>query len=164
MDYIREELLRQRAALTRLLLGSGRNREEEEREKDPAREEIPSAEEEYFRNSRTLAALENVRVGRTEPAVQNRFWREQPEEMAEAMRYRERTGERVGEFPARVPETMPVYRRSYGITTGETAVEEMVSVVTEDMTAAAAEAVRAKELSRIFQRDARRYDGGFTLF
>ena len=148
MDYIREELLRQRAALIRLLLGSGRNREEEEREKDPAREEIPSAEEEYFRNSRTLAALENVRVGRTAPA----------------MRYRERNGERVGEASARVPETMPVYRRSYGITTGETAVEELVSVVTEDMAAAAAEEVRAKELSRIFQRDARRYDGGFTLF
>ena len=164
MDYIREELLRQRAALTRPLLGSDRNREEEERENDPAREEIPSAEEEYFRNSRTLAALEDIRVGRTAPTVQDRFWQDLPEEMAEAMRYRERTGERVGEFPARSLETVPVYHRSYGITTGEGIVEELVSVVTEDMAAAAAEAVRAKELSRIFQRDARRYDGGFTLF
>ena len=164
MDYIREELLRQRAALTRLLLGSGRNREEEEWEKDPAREETPSAEEEYFQNSRKLAVLEKVHAGKTVPTVQNRFWRDLPEEMAEAMRYREQKGEWVGEFPARSRETVPVYHRSYGITTGETAVEEMVSVVTKDMAAAAAETVRAKELSRIFQRDARRYDGGFTMF
>ena len=165
MDYIREELLRQQAALTRLLLGSGREREDEEWENDPTREEVLSEEEKVFLNSRKLAALETARTGRhLVAAEESSFWRELPEETAEAAVRRETEREWAGELPARSGGASSAYRRRYGMEPGETAGEALVSVVTEGMSASAAEAVRARELSRVFQRDARRYDGGFTLF
>ena len=93
MDYIREELLRQQAALTALLLGK-------------------AAEEEIARDEETAG------------------------------------GERPGEVSA---------RKSPAAAGGERMVTEVLWAGTGGMP-------DAKVLSRTFQRDARRYDGGFRLY
>ncbi len=168
MDYIREELLRQRAALARLLLGGETEQEEEPAESsEEGMEAVWPAGEEVFRNSRKMAAMEKIQplwdAGRSAGAESWGAYGGFYEEASE-MAVRRETG--FGE--ARRPHRFTVAEINGGRAarlTGQSEdifPEERLSV--ETVTAPFGEAEGAKEVSRIFQRDARRYDGGFTLY
>lgn len=122
MDYIREELLRQRKLWSALLLGRGTAAEEEETREN----EVEYAEEVPDAGSGVRAESEEVfkaggGAGAPRPTERTRRW----------MQTENGGGVRM------VTEVLRVEQR---------------------------EATDAKALSRAVQRDARRYDGGFTLY
>lgn len=199
MDYIREELLRQRAVLARLLLG--RTAEEAEREEERAAgqaEDIWSDDTqleglEEFLASRALAAGERSGRGRRllQTGEEERWevYNALSEDLSEAALRRE-LGESERAYAARRPgETDMVSstayrlretdrragrryavpgtaraRRTGGISESGEALFVPGNVMDMDIRSAIEETADARELSRVIQRDARRYDGGFTLY
>ena len=147
MDYIREELLRHRSALFQLMLGQ--SAESTDRGQDPA-EEMTAAvetaalesEEALFRAGRRLAAGEDMQT----------MWGNAGEEIWERDTVFERNS---------LPKEYHAARFTAGRSAGSSAL--YLPVMTETLRTAGEE-TSAGELSRVFQRDARRYDGGFTLY
>ena len=127
MDYVREELLRQRRALEALMLGAAEEEREGEEPPPPAEDRLArdAAERRHFpsgvkRDGRTAplsgtgAAERRLRRGTERPA-------------------QERT---INRWPFK-------------------AEDGAFAVLTQS---------GARSLSRVIQRDARRYDGGFTIY
>ena len=185
MDYIREELLRQRTVLARLLLGQGAEEKAQEQDTADAAGEYPELSEgaDVFWASRRLAAGETFQspsgAVRTAEAESWDSYRGFAEDLPDAELRRERGGEWTGPSPVRFPsaggEEMTGYRwlsqegnknrRSGSLFSA--APEDTLPAertVTETVWADSADETGAKELSRVFQRDARRYDGGFILY
>ena len=213
MDYIREELLRQRAVLARLLLGVSDQTAEQEQERAFADGEVSEedavlrAEEALFLGSRVLAAGERIRlsrgIARTSAEEQRAAYLDLLQELSEAALGHGSRYERAeygsvrsggGQMEAAMreayalageEETAPLRRngvlrdssgRRYVLRNGgmektgrntvereETLLPE-VQTVTEVVGYSGGETESARDLSRVFQRDARRYDGGFTLY
>jgi len=187
MDYIREELLRQRAVLARLLLGQ--SAEDEERQRKETSETADAAEEyfvqpgdvERFWASRRLAdgerfhpAWETVRTAEAEAwAAYSDLGGELPEmelrrEMGRAWT-EGRVARSIDSAEGAVVYRRPLqgdstFRRGSAAAARSDEVVPEEHVVTETIWADAGETGSARELSRVFQRDARRYDGGFTLY
>ena len=198
MDYIREELLRQRAVLARLLLGQTAEEAEREEEHlagieaDIWEDTAQTVELEHFRASRALAAGERFRRRRGEVrTAEAEAWAAYSgldEELPEAALRRElgedravytartlgeadtllpaRYAYRVAEAPGRryeLPEMAGIRRIGAAPASGADgfALEYGMGEVVRP---AVGETADARELSRVFQRDARRYDGGFTLY
>lgn len=231
MDYVREELRRQREALSRLLLGSGRTAPVEEEsggdiavrygEKGPDAVPSPWREDrsegtvlarEWRREAageRTAGALQqaapearwSLSLERAAEAVQGEMpahefsitedvWGRAGMRQARGRSFRAGTAEAVSEEPRTepidlLPGEMPGISSS--LHTAETAGTGLASAgpagdagapgeseilthfsrqrtVTEILWPGGGEATDAKALSRTFQRDARRYDGGFSLY
>jgi len=198
MDYIREELLRQRAVLARLLLG--RTAEEAEREENAVAETdgntehdlMQAAEQEFFQASRALAAGERFR--RSESVAQRadeEYWEVSEslfETLPEGVPYRKlgEDGMLFGSRLHREADTVSGARytlsgkgeagnrrkrigaerayRGRRFLAAESDTPAVEYTVEEAAVPFAGETADARELSRIFQRDARRYDGGFTLY
>ena len=143
MDYIREELLRQKRILSVLMIGGQRKEPEEtERGEDKSLSVQPAAE----RTGRLHTAWE----AEPEPAQFLQGWTEHGEPRFSGIRTAGfRRGREEGWRGREILNTeelvssirMAPYRR---------AVSEMT--------------VDARELSRSIQRDARRYDGGFSIY
>ena len=142
MDYIREELLRQKRLLAALMTGG--------HEKEPEVEEGESGKEETI--PAMAAADERVKRMRGEGET--------------AVRLRER-GERDGVSAAKT--------RISGIySAGDESWRRWDAVPAQDSTLSAHVApygwtapgpsADARDLSRSIQRDARRYDGGFSIY
>ena len=119
MDYVQEELLRQRNALAALMLGSERNHREPDGLTEQESERRKKNDGASLNNQGKLAT-KNSSVGHSMSPM-----------------------------------------RFAGVSVGG---EENTGVllVTGETTSAAG--WKAQELSRAFQRDARRYDGGFSLY
>lgn len=143
MDYIREELLRQQAALTALLLGK-------------------AAEEETVRDEETaggkwsagVTARKSPAAAAAELETENAL---RPGEAGteEAILLAGTLG-RGGDAPAR--------GTGGGLDMDGLAERGRERMVTEVLWADTGGMSDAKALSRTFQRDARRYDGGFRLY
>ena len=198
MDYIREELLRQRAVLARLLLGWTAEEAEQEEEKlaeqaeDLRSDDGQMAGLETFLASRALASGERLSHGRRalRTAEEERWevYDALSENLPEAA-LRRKLGESEEAYAVRRPEetdrvSRTLYRLGGSETSGrryavpgevrarqargslETGAERFApgDVMDVDVRSAVGETVDARELSRVIQRDARRYDGGFTLY
>jgi len=128
MDYVREELLRQRMALERLMTGGAE------------REPVPESQEDA---TRALTA---------------------DEERAEAIRRVSRKGERrdTARRSRRAEHGQSNLPRSESRGAAEA---EPLARWGERRAASASESIRigARQVSRAIERDARRYDGGFTI-
>lgn len=184
MDYIREELLRQRKALAQLLLGAPKeetDREEGSSREISRREEMSPAELEVlaasFAAERTLAekgapgfgaAFDEARRG-----MQDVLWEEAEEAARRSHRERGEYLRRGTMFPEE--ERVLAARREASLTwdavmrrpeawLGESGTEERLPLAAETVWAGSGAPSEAEKLSRVFQRDARRYDGGFTLY
>ena len=144
MDYIREELLRQQAALTALLLGKAAE-EETVRDEETAGGEWPAGAAAQKRLAAAGAELEPERPRKT-------GFREAGAE--EAVLPTGGPG-RGGDVPA---------WGAGGLDTEVLAGPGGERMVTEVLWADTGGMSDAKALSRTFQRDARRYDGGFCLY
>lgn len=182
MDYIREELLRQRAVLARLLLGRAEREEQNDAASmDTVRSDAEMlGEEDLFRASRSLAREERLPSGRRlARTAEGEAWgvydgpgEKLPDSVPGYVWSRERAERRSNRFSDAEELTGVRYglregaalsgKREIGGFSAPTGPEERT--VTETVWAAAEEAADARELSRVFQRDARRYDGGFTLY
>lgn len=173
MDYIREELLRQRAALARLLLGGSGMQEEQTEEKQDTEDAAwgecaGDAGEALFWSSRQATEWQEEAelpwtVGMAEPEHRDFRWA-LPEQWTEtAVGYRSERAWAEEKILRPDGRTVLRSRRVTG-SGGEVQEEETIPMVVTAPARAGAEAERAKELSRVFQRDARRYDGGFTLY
>ena len=140
MDYIREELLRQKKLLTVLM--TGKNREQTE-EYDPAREtEFSWQTSQENQTAVEIAAADDpVRLNR-------QFGSEQIASAKKGIDWREHT------------------HRSGRSLRQEYRVEEMVGSVyiMPPRQAAVAGNADVRDMSRKIQRDARRYDGGFSIY
>jgi len=146
LDYIREELLRQQAALAAVLLG--------EAAEETAGKDAPPPEE-----RRGTAPAESA-AGRTVP-----------EAWAVLERGRRKSGGGAAEMtglpvvPGGRELDIPWMKGVGAWGSTEDALEVgRERMVTEVFWADAGGTPGAKELSRAFQRDARRYDGGFPLY
>ena len=144
MDYIREELLRQKRLLAALMTG-GHEKETEVEEGESGKDEgVPAM----------LAAAERVKrmrgEGETETAVRLRERGERDGASAAKTRISgiysdgEESRRRWEAVPAQ-ESTLSVHVAPYGWTTSEPSAD-------------------ARDLSRSIQRDARRYDGGFSIY
>ena len=178
MEYIREELLRQQAALGRLLLGAPAPEEETAPGREaPARDGAPGGaaspgageRPETAPAARTAAASPRARAGhggdvpgaegpeRDGPGF-GEAWGEAPPPTA---------GRGAGEDRQPLPAASgwgwaPPAGRGPDWTGAPG--EGAAVLVTEVARPAPREGGGARELSRVFQRDARRYDGGFRLY
>lgn len=186
MDYIREELLRQRAVLARLLLG--RSSEDTEREEERMVETgedvedvtLQAADREFFRGSRALAVGERFRrSGKMAQMANEEYWEVSGallEELPEKLPLRKSEEDRKW-LGARLHNGADMVSGVRYVLSGRDAVRhrqekaEMKGIhpgldvlVEERGVSAGDETADARELSRVFQRDARRYDGGFTLY
>ena len=158
MDYLQEVMRRQQAALARLLTG-GRVREK------------TGAEDE----SRPTGMRSGTEAGRTDPvrpaggmeASGEGFGGWTEEEAA----YQRRRGVRTVPDETAMPETGPEFseqeavfrqtRQADSLWRGGTAwAGELPGI----LLAGRETAVEAEDISRAVQRDARRYDGGFTMY
>lgn len=142
VDYIREELLRQRQAWS-ALLRSGQQTEKEE----PPRSAGAAAEE-------ALLPVEAAGSGRPDglvPAVSA------PAAWAEPESRRKKT-------PPRRSRGAAEERTSTAADMGTAAPGAGVHPALRALRPETAGEAGVKELSRIIQRDSRRYDGGFTLY
>ena len=176
MDYIREELLRQRAALSRLLLGRTEVEEREEQNEsvwaDENRDDsVLLAGAEAFFASRKLADRERLnpqgeRTGSTETGYRDAsdgFWEEAAGEVPAFAWSRTADGHRA----LRRGRAERVFTTRDGTVVRGTEAGSLSGAertVLETVWADEEKGTDARELSRIFQRDARRYDGGFTLY
>ncbi len=174
MDYIREELLRQRAALARLLLGG--SGEEPQRE-----EEELSAGEETFRFSRVLAGENRMQREQAElRTAEGEGWNcydglEAAPEVetvrlsvgADASRKISRPAQAQMERKT-VPYRSRAEKREGAVLRfagdPETVLPGMMPVTEILQSSDRGETASARQLSRTIQRDARRYNGGFTLY
>ena len=143
MDYIREELLRQQAALASLLLGK-------------AAEEEPVGDEETAGGewSAGVTARKSPAAAAAELEMENAR-RPGAAGTEEAILLVGTLG-RGGDAPAR--------ETGGGLGTDSLAESGGERMVTEVLWADTGGMSDAKALSRTFQRDARRYDGGFRLY
>ena len=162
MDYIREELLRQRAAWAALLLGQ------------PVQEALEAERRTYGGNMAEDAAVDYAMGGPTvweqaagmEINEAERRWTavERQEELFRRAAMRGDSGADVLQISGRAE--MSVLQSDRGkqrnLPAGQTDLRERVelTVLRPDRE----ETQGAKRLSRIYQRDARRYDGGFALY
>ena len=184
MEYIRETLERQQAALRRLLLGERNGGSPEAgREAPPAGDRLPPQESRTEQRAfRELAAQETAELRRGSGASADESGRAPP-------------GERETRASAQVPEAwamldQALLRRSAmrrsatgdpelagaGIPAvlleaGRTApappaaeAADLLTISAESRWRDGGGGAEAKALSRAFQRDARRYDGGFRLY
>lgn len=143
MDYIREELLRQQAALTALLLGKAA---EEEPMGDGETAGGEWTVETAVRKSPAAAAAELETENARRPGAAG---------TEEAILLAGTLG-RGGDAPAR--------EMGGGLDMDRLAEPGGERMVTEVLWADTGGMSDAKALSRTFQRDARRYDGGFRLY
>lgn len=185
MEYIREMLLRQRTALARLLLGGAPEEAAETasapaavRQKEMAREEQGTGSVEAAsagRGARRRVAAGAAGESATDTAVL--AWETLRQELSRKRAARERAvlsslagaGETVLPLPAS-------YRRSAGEESGSAGRAGVTWIGGDGETEPAGalpefrrpggtgSGAGAKALSRAFQRDARRYDGGFQLY
>ena len=184
MEYIRETLERQQAALRRLLLGERTGGSPEAgREAPPAGDRLPPQESRTEQRAfRELAAQETAALRRGSEASADESGRAPPGEREtrasaqgpeawemldqallrrSAMR-RSATGdpELAGAgIPAVPPEAG---RTAPAPPAAETA--DLLTISAESRWRDGGGGAEAKALSRAFQRDARRYDGGFRLY
>jgi len=146
MNYIQEEFLRQRAALT-ALMGSG--------------DSVPTRSDSELSEETSPAAAPAIAASDTAWAYG-------------------RTAEEAAFFPAHAHRTMPTTAEVRRIKprgdslpgravsvensffAGETPVDEPVSFYALPHTEETA--IAARDVSRAIQRDARRYDGGFSIY
>lgn len=177
MDYIREELLRQRIAWERLLLG----RSAEQEEQDTAEETAQMMDAELFCGSRALAAAEQLSAARGEPRGAERedrersamLWEELPLTVLRWEMERAQLRDRMQLPAARIGQD----GRSASVFSEEAAAESIGAAgrgpeefSTVEWAAgyparrSARTAESAQTLSLAVQRDARRYDGGFSLY
>lgn len=166
MDYIREELLRQQALLVILLTGQRPEPMRKEPPENPARESsrdsagMNTSRRTAFaeRNSGTETAdlWEMLRGGLSAGALDPETAGKRPAGRPEA----EATPADAGRSAAARP------GESRGTAFAGTAPESTGSIrlVAEVHPAQTRDGAAAAELSRAFQRDARRYDGGFRLY
>ena len=153
MDYIREELLRQQSVLRRLMQGGEKPADASDEIADsPAQEETVWTKADTSaaqgRSAARLPSQNGMGGGTSRDAL--KFI---PGENGEAVQ--------SGETSA-LSETDPD-RGQIRETTAPQAVGQMERTVTELLWANGGEASwDPREISRIFQRDARRYDGAFT--
>lgn len=134
MDYIREELLRQQVALAALLLGKAAE-EETVRDEETAGGEWPTEVSTRKSPAAAAAELETENVRGPEAGA---------------------AGTEASSWPAR--------GTGGGLGTDSLAERGGERMVTEVLWADTGGMSDAKALSRTFQRDARRYDGGFRLY
>ncbi len=185
MDYIQEELAQQRLALALLMMGGRTQGPMEEPPETGAREPLSPE-----RQRRTAEGRARARAGlwpwqkkSDNAALEQRFWKRRemgwaaPQEWNIAGESRldpwdlskEALGggcmaETFGERPALAGETGVA---GTGDPAGKAASSESAvweRTVTEVLWTAPERALGPGELSRAFQRDARRYDGGFVLY
>lgn len=168
MDYIYQELLRQRAALARLLLGGGKEREELRRSAGVAERPVRLEESGAWENARygLLQAVWPAGGGAafTEDLTGGGTFGVSLENGGEAALGTDRVP--AGEEPA----ARKTERRS-GEGTAASARRWPLSDAGSEQTERAlwlrletGERSDEKALSRMVQRDARRYDGGFSLY
>ena len=143
MDYIQEELLRQRKILSVLMTGGQWEQAEEPgrgEEEQPLGQQAADSQEERRRSTR---------------------------ESAEALLRRHSRSESFGNLPGEIrmsgvrSDGETVQRGPGMLVTEGPAVEPRIALY--DRTVAEGTA-GARELSRSIQRDARRYDGGFSIY
>ena len=170
MDYIRQELLRQRAALARLLLGSGKEREEQRVSAGGAERPAARLEE--------SGAWENARYGLLQAAWPAGGGAVFTEELTGGGAFGASLGNggaaafgtdrgSAGEEPA----ARKTERRSGEGTAASARRWPLSDADGGEQTERAlwrrletGERSEEKALSRMVQRDARRYDGGFSLY
>ena len=178
MDYIREELLRQQALLVVLLTGQRLEPLEEtgQQRSDPA-ETAREAEERWYlqwaekaRDRRPQAPfgkpegaaelLAALAAGEAGGRARETEWPLEPERLRNGGAPAETAAE-SGRAAVRTAKLPTGTGRAAGGLPGETG---EVRLVTELYQAERGEAADPAALSRAFQRDARRYDGGFRLY
>lgn len=165
MDLIREELLRQQKALELLLLGTGPQAEpgspsEKTREISPGAEELGAVP--LMPDTGGVLSAEG-RASRASLASQESRgpWESWESLTAAGRKVREAAeGFPGGNFGTVVPsldaaQTVPPGTAAAGVDL------EGDRLVTEYVLAGRSPGTGARELSRLFERDARRYDGGF---
>ena len=150
MDYLQEMARRQQAVLTRLLTG-GRSREETAAEEEPSRtRERPGTEGEVGAALRgtgyAAAAAENAEQSRLAPG-ETGAETVRPSGEAELLRQAEQFRE--------TRQADALWRDAVG------SAGSLPGIL---MPGGGHPAAEAEEISRAVQRDARRYDGGFTMF
>lgn len=164
MDYIREELLRQRMVWSALLRGGQTGMEAARQEQQATYATVGGME---LETAESVAALRAAEVGRAlsrqeaELAVQTLLW-------GQETAWQPPQGEKLRQEDAGAAGR---YRRASG---GEAFQEQRSGAMAETEKAGqgAVRIVRpersreqgVKELSRLIQRDSRRYDGGFALY
>lgn len=185
MEYIREMLLRQRTALARLMLGAG-GRDTAEASSAPAHAgETDLPESGAGRRTAASGGRENARRAGGQQAVTAAAATGGPPSAGETLRQalarksaaRQRAaasglagaGETALPLPSSRRQTAGGEVRSPGgggsVRPGGDEGAETAGVLWEVQQPGAADAGdSAKALSRTFQRDARRYDGGFQLY
>lgn len=134
MDYVREELLRQHTVLAQLMTGGS------------AEEQTPEEEERVLRKSEGIPAETNVRQ---RPQVKEKG-RESLRTQGKYQKKHQRNQQRMEPSEARREAVLEEPFHQEWIRTG----------------ASFSASVRnsAREMSWTIQRDARRYDGGFTIY
>ena len=177
MDYIREELLRQRAALAALLLGGARREETREAGPEAAGEGLPAPApargQGLDRGRETTAAGAGPDPWAGTETVSPADW-EPPAQWAgggrEAVGFDGLPGDGGGpdgaaEAWVRGPGLAGTGApgRGWTLTAGDGGVAA-VTAVTELALPRPEAALGPEALSRAFQQDARRYDGGFFLY
>ena len=157
MDYIRETWTRQRAALEELMLGGGMIAERQEEESSTVSRRAAEAEMAAVR--RAASMLEQVAAD-----MAARYAMVEREEsvrlLAEAFAGAEEAAKKstVKELAAQVPRGSQQVAES-GFPTAEiVAAGEWMPWETRET------AWEPRRISRVIQRDARRYDGGFALY
>lgn len=170
MDYIYQELLRQRAALARLLLGGGKEREEQRRPAGTA--EMPAGRLEES------GGWKNARYGTSQAAWASGGGSAFAEDLADGGGFS--ASLENGGKAAFGTDSMPAGEEPTAQKTGRRTIEGAAASVRwwplSDANGGerkgqafwlrleTGERSDEKALSRMVQRDARRYDGGFSLY
>ena len=196
MEYIREVLLRQRAAWQRLVLGGGRMETVPEGAADTRRRtdrEIPEGAADRFALSEGVTAAEPDAAGTvpaesgwgepgwsagigTEMGRGTQSWRTLERELARKSAERREAAGADGLTSRRAPSDAGFAGRGAGlggVRQAERPDGQEFRMLEAELPGRTLEIRRAasgggadgaKTMSRIFQRDARRYDGGFRLY
>lgn len=167
MDLIREELLRQEKALELLLLGAGPQPESQTQESLWQKRQADGTQSS---ETADLDAGEASPAGSWVIRAPREIWHE---ESSGTVVPRETLAGKT--FPPAAGEMLERDATGYGVTAGVIPAKAAAAggrsagsqpqdgtVVTEYVLAGKAPGIGAQELSRTFERDARRYDGGFT--
>ena len=180
MEYIREMLLRQRTALARLMLGGAAEEASETASAPAARQDRAApAERGAGRSEMAAGGREARRSGQQSAAARTSgefAW--QGETLRQALARKSAAGRQAAGIPGvagtRDTSVRSAGRRAAGVgglagsgfnppADAGRAPGGRLSAW-ENLPAAGGEAAGAKALSRAFQQDARRYDGGFRLY
>ena len=181
MEYIRETLERQQAALGRLLLGERNGGSPEAgREAPPAGDRLPPQESRTEQRAfRELAAQETAALRRGSEASADESGRAPPGEretrasaqgpeawamLDQALLRRSAMRRRATGDPELAGAGIPAVLPEAGRIAPAPPAADLLTISAESRWRDGGGGAEAKALSRAFQRDARRYDGGFRLY